>query len=870
MGILNTAEFLKYGFLSKWTNQRAGAQAGLGSADITTEVALIGNNAPAPITLPLDNKFITAQTGAELLLRDLSLEIGSSNRPPTFFTTLNQMLPSSSSSNPMIAQQKQSSEEKPQINYWENNQFAPSITYQGITTALLEGKANNGDAKSQIFNFLVDGYNGEPKQPSIKNWNNKFWIDQTKFTPENISFTTTNADGEVLGGSISNGIAISVKRVLPSGTGASMENYFEPNAADFDPFTVNYTIKNTISSNTTQGTSSSRSTGGSSGGSTESTSTNAIETGSSSETSSSTEKSNTASWEVSSTITAETSVGFLGDGGKASASVTAGGGGSNTTTNTNTSSNTNSTSNTQSLSQSTNQQWQQTWDGVKGINFSAEKGTSKSTGETVSQTINISDLSQQEGDSFLLPNGQHLIAGQKYKVYVSYQEITVTNTIQGTYGIQGDIGTISDNQGLVLDRNSFTNKDDGYDNANPYAANNALVPNLSKYALSNGAKYVFGPAVQGFGEIGSNGEYIIFNGQASTTTTLGVNGGWGIAQVTDESNYQETFPENASSRSKSSKHTVYNLSAKQAHPSTGIFLDLSNSSNPHTKRLIGTGTEDTIHGDTDTSNKFKGNFSKSFLFGGKKGDKVVLQASESENTIELAAGKDNVKSKADFTYADLGSGNDHYRIQGGQGHSISTGSGKDIVRIEAAGSTWTIHDFDPSQDRLIFGDQIKSSQLKTRLITPDDHKHPMGSHLKITYGNELMGHVHFSPENKSMKIYTDSLINFNHKLINPKLFDSTEAISSLLSSSPHRPLKELRRLTRLEALEGNKNNQYTNNSKKLAKPMQISISKLGGKISQKEIKSSLEDLNTAPNTSQLTDLFFNELIPASGLNIDTF
>ena len=261
-----------------------------------------------------------------------------------------------------------------------------------------------------------------------------YYFDLSEFAPENI-FYVGGSNGEALKDSMTTGSVRHGQRVRAGGVGASQSEIFIPGSG-FDPYQVNYSIRNSITATTVKGTSSTDQQGGSSGGTSTTTSYDLNTTTNSS--------SKTSSWNVSATVGIETEakVPLIGES-KVSASLTAGGGGSNTNT---------SVSGTQKgITQAIQTNYSSTWSNVQGVNFSASTGKSSSTGSTVSQTVNLSDIKENSDGTY--GYGKYtLIPGDRYEIYVSFAQVDVVNKITGLYGIRGDdIGEIKDSQGNVID-----------------------------------------------------------------------------------------------------------------------------------------------------------------------------------------------------------------------------------------------------------------------------------------------------------------------------------------------------------------------------------------------------------------------------------
>ena len=564
-----------------------------------------------------------------------------------------------------------------------------------------------------------------------------------------VSYFEEEPDGQLIGSSLTPISVTSVQRVRPSGGSASATEIFFPSSSSsgVDPWSVSYTVTNGITAETVRGTSSSKQDGGSSGGDSSSTKGSL----SSNTSSTSTSQSSTSSSSVSVSSTTKVSAGSEVLGLSSSESLTIGGSSSNSSTSGSTSGS--STTSEASASQTISQQWQSAWSAVNGVNFSETQGSSSSTGLSLEQTIDISGIQKNSEGNYQW--GKYtFIPGQSYTLYVSFVDVDVSNVISGKYGVQGSIGSYEVSGEVTYDQSSFDNQ------------SQSLLVNLIQQASNSGGVNVFGSSANGFGDVALNGQFIVYTGQSTTTTSLGVDLDWSIAQVADSSQTLEANPNALGSG------PLHKLGNAQAHRSVGVELDLSKDTlqDPTLQaHIIGTGSEDTVYGYSTYSNAFTG-FSRSFLHGSSQADTATFDAAASGNSLFLKGG-DDVVIASSGQQADLGDGSDQYIIEGGLGHWIKTGSGYDEVLLKSHSVEFHVSDFDLSRDRINFADPNPDLIPSFNLSAIDNLSGHLGSSLGLAVNERQFGWVNFDHSDGRFDLFRNRDVLIGQALLNPDLFD---------------------------------------------------------------------------------------------------
>lgn len=586
----------------------------------------------------------------------------------------------------------------------------------------------------------------------------EYYFDTTNYQPQNINYIGKGLNGEPLGGSMSIGSITHTQLVRAVGDGASMAEFFEPSSGSsgFDPYKVNYTIQNTTTATTMNGTSSSNQTGrNTGGGSTTTTGTNTYDLSSTNHSSS-----NTASWNVSSTVGGKTTIGDPDAAAVTiSASTTFGSGGSSTGT---------QGGGTQSgtvkeVKSEIQTNYTNTMSTVNGINFSQTTGTSATTGSTVEQTVDLSAVKENSDGSYGF--GQYTLKpGKKYEIYVSFAQVDVANAITGTYGIQGDIGTLIDSQGNVIDNSSFKAAGEHF--------NPSTIVHAVRQAQNRAALEIFGPGIGGLGDTSLNGNYIEYKGTSSLSTALGVAGSWSFTQVVT------TADASKSSSTSMLSAPSYDLAQAQSHESVGVSLDLRNTSaaGSGVVRVVGTGTEDTAYASDHHSHQFAG-FSGSFLYGGSKDDEAILSDQDEGNSLLMKDGDDTVRAFSG-QQADLGSGSDRYEVNGGGRHFIKTGNGYDSVVVNDITGFFQIADFDLTRDQLIFGDSVSADSISIVLSADAKDADPFSAYFNIYDGEREVGRVYLEHSLAVSDFYLDSRLTLGHQILNSKGDDLVDDLTN--------------------------------------------------------------------------------------------
>ena len=564
-----------------------------------------------------------------------------------------------------------------------------------------------------------------------------------------ISYFEEEPDGQLIGSSLTPISVTSVQRVRPSGGSASATEIFFPSSSSsgVDPWSVSFTVTNGITAETVHGTSASNQQGGSSGGSSSSTKGSL----SSNTDSTSTSQSSTSSSSVSVSNTTKVSAGSEVLGLTASDSLTIGG--SSSSSSTSGSSSGTSTTSESNASKTISQQWQNAWSAVNGVNFSETQGSSSSTGLSIEQTIDLSSIEKNSEGNYQW--GKYtFIPGQSYTLYVSFVDVDVSNVISGKYGVQGSIGSYEVSGEVAYDESSFSNQ------------SQALLVNLIQQANNSGGVNVFGSAASGFGDVGLNGQFIVYTGQSMTTTNLGVDLDWSIAQVADST---QTSQSNLNALGSGPLHQLKNA---QAHGSVGVELDLSKDSLQDSTlqaHIVGTGSEDTVFGYSSNANNFSG-FSRSFLYGSSRSDTATFGATESGNSLFLKDG-DDVVTALSGQQADLGDGDDQYIIQGGLSHWIQTGIGSDEVVLKSHSVEFHVSDFDLTRDRIRFDDPNPTLTPSFLLSGKDIYSDYLGSSLGVFVNDNQVGWVNFDHSDGRFDVFRNRDVLIGQALLNPNLFD---------------------------------------------------------------------------------------------------
>lgn len=379
--------------------------------------------------------------------------------------------------------------------------------------------------------------------------------------------------------------------------------------------------------------------------------------------------------------------------------------------------------------------WSGTWDSKNSQNFSETSSTT--SGEETSFDVTVpfgtavqnSDgeyrytytASGPDGDS---SGGLTFVPGRQYSISIVYLPTTVVNTIQGTYSIAGNPGTIRDNYGNVI---SLT-------------AAEAI-----HYANARKGSQVLNYDASGIGSLSADRRSLAYTGTATAGTRINSLYTVVVTEVGDVSDALVSSTNQGAlqkqSESSDRPYARFDLSRVDSDLDDpyGVSMQMATADN-ETATVVGTGSTDVVRASSNGVHTYK-NFRDSIIYGNNQADTFILDDDDSGNSIHTFQGDDSVVTSSSQV-AGLGKGNDQYVINGGRGHHITLGMGNDKVIINDVDNIeFDINDFDFAEDTILLASDLNTNLLTARFVQ-EDIGSEWSSFVEFAYAGDFIGRAH--------------------------------------------------------------------------------------------------------------------------------
>lgn len=409
--------------------------------------------------------------------------------------------------------------------------------------------------------------------------------------------------------------------------------------------------------------------------------------------------------------------------------------------------------------------FQSAWESTNEVSFSETiyEGYEDSTTASVTVTFNASDAleTDDDGNRYLdgtytyedddgneITEGLDLYIGKSYTAAVKGVDSTIQNTISGTYQISGSPGPVTYNYEAVT----------GSHTSEPSYASSTLFQGDSAEILEMADNYdastVLGYEDDAFDFTDGTATFTgTSTGSTSVSTSFFV-----TVYETDSSDDDDddalVKPESMALVSRESASNLgltntlgdvvqYDLGLvnRQEKTNTGFWLNAYSNDGDVVNVSGANSSDNVVRADTAGNYKFT-KFKSSLLYGNDNDGLYKFKKSALGNTIQSMDGDDKIVSYAQTT-ADLGDGDDVYKIKGGLNHLIKTGNGEDKVVIKNIedynnNHIFQISDFTPFEDFIKFKGNYDESLISTDIaLMPGSSNKDESDITALDYGIDL-------------------------------------------------------------------------------------------------------------------------------------
>jgi hypothetical protein len=509
--------------------------------------------------------------------------------------------------------------------------------------------------------------------------------------------------------------------------------------------------------------------------------------------------------------------------------------------------------------------WSDAWSSINEVNFSQTRGTEATDITTVSVNVDLSNLQQKPDGSYdyttpvptvdgatqdgVPQTTANFVPGKRYRAAITLNQSNVQNIVNGSYNIGGSVGSIKDTANNVI---SMT------------AAQALTKANQSQ-----------GPAVLDYtpGSLGSMNTaqtQVAFNGSSVFSTSLQYNFAVNYYEVVTPGNARLSDQDLISRGlvSAEASDNVYDLALVNNLSSvtgTGSWLALKTPAGERSV-IYGSGNSNIVEASPTGRHHFI-NHGTSYLTGNDYQDKFTLDRKSGYNHIYSKSGDDRVSTLASQT-ADLGAGDDIYIIKGGKEHQITTGAGKDTVRVDNQNTLFHITDFDFLQDRLIAGGDLRGSQIRYEINYNDelDGVQIDGASLSFFANDALIGTAALDHNADFYAALNSPQSYMELALLNPDDFSYDPLVEHIQGAPFPQDTSLILNQTIFDSV-GNVVEDWSawDNSKR-SEILEKSMSKLGSSRTQRFWFNTLERSSPAVVDTFSLDMISSHIFPASGIS----
>ena len=380
-----------------------------------------------------------------------------------------------------------------------------------------------------------------------------------------------------------------------------------------------------------------------------------------------------------------------------------------------------------------------------------------------------------------------LYTGVSYTIALKQVDSTISNTVSGTYQISGTPNAVIYNYESVTGSHT---SDPEYASASLYQGSSAEILEM---ADNYDAAAVLGYEDDAFDFSSGMAE---FTGTATGSTSVSTN----FFVVVYETDSDDLDDDDALSSSKSARNldisntlgdddtlvkpesralvfrasasslgrtntlgdvVQYDLGLVNRYEKTNVGFWLNTSSNDgDSVTVTGANSSNNIAISDSSGNYRFRKFKTSLLYGNDDDGIYKLNKASKGNTIQSMGGDDKIISSARTT-ADLGDGDDLYKIKDGSNHLIKTGNGADKVVIKDIENynqnhIFQISDFTPFEDSVTFKGNYDKSLISTELVlmpgSADKNKYDLTAldyGIDLKYDDEIIGKIYLDMSSDS-------------------------------------------------------------------------------------------------------------------------
>ena len=421
------------------------------------------------------------------------------------------------------------------------------------------------------------------------------------------------------------------------------------------------------------------------------------------------------------------------------------------------------------------------WETTDEVSFSETSTESTGTANTkiVSVTFDATDATETDDDGNRYSDGTYtytddegkevttgidLYVGVSYTVALKEVDSTISNTVSGTYQISGTPGPVTYNYEAETATHTST---PAYSYATLYQGSSAEILEM---ADNYDAATVLGYEDDSFDFSDGVAKFTgTSTGSTSVSTSFFV-----TVYETDSADDDDALvkPESMAlvSRESASDYGLtntlgdvvqYDLGLVNRYKKTNVGFWLNAYSNDGDLVTVtgANSSNNVVRADPAGNYKFT-EFKSSLLYGNDNDDLYKFKKASSGNTIQSMGGDDKIVSHVRTT-ADLGDGDDTYKIRNGSQHLIKTGSGEDKVVIKNLENYTGKHilqvsDFTPFEDSIYFRGNYDESLISTELVLMPGSADKETSEataldyaIDLKYDDEIIGKIYLDMSSDS-------------------------------------------------------------------------------------------------------------------------
>ena len=434
--------------------------------------------------------------------------------------------------------------------------------------------------------------------------------------------------------------------------------------------------------------------------------------------------------------------------------------------------------------------YEEAWETTQEVSFS--ETTTDTLGEESTKSVEVtfdgSDATETDEDGNTYNDGTYtyendegetettgidLYTGVWYTVALKEVDSTISNTVSGTYQISGTPGPVTYSYEAATGSHT---SEPTYSSATLYQGSSAEILEM---ADNYDAATVLGYEEDAFDFSDGTAKFTgTSTGSTSVSTSFFVTvyeTDSGDDDVDDGDEYDEDAlikPESKALVSRESASNLgltntlgdvvqYDLGLVNRYKKTnvGFWLNAYSKDGDTVTVTGGNSSNNVVRADSTGNYKYT-KFKSSLLYGNDNGDLYKFKKASKGNTIQSMGGDDQIVSHV-RTIADLGDGDDVYKIRNGSHHLIKTGSGEDKVVIKNINNytgdhIFQISDFSPFEDSIGFRGNYDESLISTELVLMPGSADKKTSEttaldyaIDLKYDDDIIGKIYLNMSSES-------------------------------------------------------------------------------------------------------------------------